>query len=555
VTEKDLLGLLDQLTAGWENETVEFKEASRDYGTDKIGSYFSALSNEANLRGSESAWLVFGVRNKTRMVVGTDYRSELERQQSLKWQITQGTEPSVTFRNVYEVNHPDGRVVMMEIPPAPAGIPIAWQGHYYARAGESLVSLGLDKQDQIRRQSLADWSAVIVPDATVDQFDPEALGQARRAFAAKYPTRFTLAEVMSWPVTVFTDRAKLTVNGRVTRAGLLLVGKAEASWWLSPHPAQLTWSLMGPPRGYEHFGPPFLVSSTALWHRIRNVQLRLIWPGTLMQTEVPQYDERSVLETIHNAIAHQDFLRAGRVLVQEYSDKVVVTNEGGFFDGLPDEYAAGSRSPTRYRNPMLAQAMVELGMIDTLGFGIFDMYGRQARRFLPMPDYDLSTPTQVKVTIHGAIVDEAYTRMLMARTDLPLTDILALDRMQKGLPISDDVVAHLRGQRLVEGRRPHLRVTSQVGDATSTRTGYIHARGQDDQHYLRLIVDYLNQFGTATRQDIDDLLRGKLADELTADEKTRKVANLLTKLRRDGHIRNAGTRSSPVWKLAQPDDE
>ena len=76
----------------WEGETVEFKEASRDYSTDKIGSYFSALSNEANLHGSDAAWLVFGVRNKTRAVVGTDYRPELERQQTLKWQITQGTE-------------------------------------------------------------------------------------------------------------------------------------------------------------------------------------------------------------------------------------------------------------------------------------------------------------------------------------------------------------------------------------------------------------------------------------------------------------------------------
>ena len=88
---------------------------------------------------------------------------------------------------------------------------------------------------------------------------------------------------------------------------------------------------------------------------------------------------------------------------------------------------------------------------------------------------------------------------------------------------------------------------------TSTAAGYIHARGQDDQHSLRLIVDYLNELGTTTRQDIDDLLRGKLADTLTVDEKTRKVANLLTKLRREGHIRNVGSRSNPVWEFAPGD--
>ncbi len=55
-----------------ENEVVEFKQASDGYSTDDIGKYFSALANEANLRGANGGWLVFGVNNKTRGVVGTD---------------------------------------------------------------------------------------------------------------------------------------------------------------------------------------------------------------------------------------------------------------------------------------------------------------------------------------------------------------------------------------------------------------------------------------------------------------------------------------------------
>jgi ATP-dependent DNA helicase RecG len=553
VTEQEMQALLDRLIAGGERETVEFKEASRDYKTGRIGEYFSALSNEANLRGADTAWLVFGIDDKTRLVVGTDYRPELDRQNGLKWQITQNTEPSVTFRDIHVFDHPDGRVLFFGIPPAPQGIPIAWNGHYYARAGESLVSLGLDKLDTIRSQGLgSDWSAVPVPDATFDDLDPEALTQARAAFALKYRHRFDEAEVMGWPVEVFTDRARLTRGGQLNRAALLLLGRPESALLLSPHPAQLTWGLYGESRAYEHFGPPFLLTTTWLYRRIRNTPLRLVQPGTLMQVEVPKYDERIVLEAIHNAVAHQDASRAGRVLVQEFPDRLVVTNEGGFFDGQPGEYAAGQRSPIRYRNQTLAQAMAEFGMIDTMGFGILDMHQRQMRRFLPMPDYDLSEPNRVKVTIHGAVVDEAYTNLLMQRGDLPLTDVLALDRVQKGLPIPDDMVKRLRRAKLVEGRRPHMRVAALVADATSTRSGYIHARGQDDLHYLRLIVDYLDQFGQGTRQDIDDLLRGKLADSLDPDEKTRKIANLLTKLRRDGHIRNTGTRTNPVWTLADP---
>ncbi|MDR2373823.1 MAG: putative DNA binding domain-containing protein [Bifidobacteriaceae bacterium] len=551
MTEQDLLDLLDRLIAGWENEIVEFKEAGQDFSTGRIGQYFTALTNEANLRDADAGWLVFGVSDKTRQVVGTSYRPQPGRLQSLKAQIAQDTEPSVTFRAIHEVSHADRRVVMMEVPPAPDGIPISWKGHYYARAGESLVPLGLDKQDQIRRQGLnRDWSAVLVRDATVEDFDSDALAEARRAFALKHRRRFTEEEVLNWPVTVFTDRAKLTSKGKIMRAALLLIGKPEAAVQLSPHPAQLTWSLVEPNRAYEHFGPPFLLTTHWLYRRVRNVRLRLMWPGTLKPVEVAQYDERMVMEALHNAVAHQDYTRGGRILVQEFADHLVLTNEGGFFDGWPDEYAVGAKSPTRYRNPVLAQAMTELGMIDTLGYGIFDMHNRQMRRYLPMPDYDLAEPTQVRLTIHGSVADEAYTNLLMARTDLPLIDVLALDRVQKGLPIPEAAVKRLRQQKLIEGRRPHLRVAPMVADATATRAGHIHARGQDDLHYLRLIVDYLTQFGSATRKDIDDLLRGKLSDTLTPAEKTRKVANLLTKLRRDGHIRNAGTRTSPLWLLA-----
>ena len=79
-----MMELLDRLIHDWESEIVEFKQADNDYPTDKIGAYFSALSNEANLRGAERAWLIFGVCDRTRKIVGSDYRPEPERLQSTK---------------------------------------------------------------------------------------------------------------------------------------------------------------------------------------------------------------------------------------------------------------------------------------------------------------------------------------------------------------------------------------------------------------------------------------------------------------------------------------
>lgn len=156
MTEPELQQMLQRLVADWEHECVEFKAATNDYDTSDIGKYFSALSNEANLRGLSSAWLVFGVNGKTRCVTGTDYREDKERLQSLKHQIAQGTDPSTSFREIHELRTQLGRVVLFEVPAAPRGIPIAWQTHFYGRNGESLTGLSIAKQDQIRAQSLAD---------------------------------------------------------------------------------------------------------------------------------------------------------------------------------------------------------------------------------------------------------------------------------------------------------------------------------------------------------------------------------------------------------------
>lgn len=550
--QTELFRLLHQLITTWENEVVEFKQASNDYSTDDIGKYFSALANEANLRGAERGWLVFGVNNKTRTVVGTDYRTQRDRLQSLKQQIAADAEPRVTFREIHEFQHADGRVLLFEIPAAPLGMPIAWKGHYYARAGESLSPLGLDKLDEIRGQTLSqDWTAQVVPAATLADLDETAVAKARESFARKYANRIDLPEVTGWPLSTFLDRARLTQGGRITRAALLLLGKEEAAYLLSPHPAQMTWSLEGSERAYQHFGLPFLLTTTALYQRIRNIQLRILPQNELVPVEVPKYDQKIVLEALHNCIAHQDYGRNGRVVVKEQPDRLVFENQGSFFEGQPDDYVAGHKTPHRYRNPFLVQAMVELNMIDTMGYGIRDMYLGQARRYFPMPDYDLSEPGEVRMTLYGGVVDIAYSRLLIQKTDLPLADVLALDRVQKKLPIPDAAATRLRKAGLIEGRKPNYFVSAEIAAATASKADYIRTRAFDDEHYAKLLTEYLKKYQRANRAEINQLLLDKLSDALTEEQKVKKIDNLLTKLRRAGRIHNAGSRGQPAWALAE----
>ena len=548
--------LLDQLLANWENEVVEFKRAGDGFSTSDIGKYFSALSNEANLHDADRAWLVFGVDNTSQSVCGTDYRLEPERLKGTKLQIAQGTQPSVTFKEIHTLDHGAGRVLMFEIPPAPRGIPIAWNGHYYARAGESTVSLGLDKLDTIRAQTTStDWTAEVVSAARLSDLDPDVIDQTRRSFADKHANRFSLADVNDWSIETLLDRSRLTRGGEITRATLLLLGKREAAHLLNPHPAQLTWRLEAEEKAYEHFGPPFLLTSSRVYRRIRNVQLRVLPDDSLLPIEVAKYDQKIILEALHNCIAHQDYRLCSRVVVTEYPDRLVLENGGGFFEGQPTDYLFGTKTPHRYRNPFLTQAMSELNMIDTMGYGIHQMFSGQAKRYFPLPDYDLTVDQLVRLTLHGRVIDLAYSRLLIQNTSLSLDDILALDRVQKGLALDPFTVRRLRRAGLVEGRQPTLHVSAAVAQATASKAAYIRMRGQDDAFYDRLVMDFLRNFSSASRRDIDDLLLGKLGDRLNDEQKRRKIGHLLTRLRRARRIRNAGSRKAPRWVLDAPDAE
>lgn len=551
MTAAALRSRLTDLISTWENEVVEFKEASNSYSTTDIGKYFSALSNEANLKDADAGWLVFGVNNKSRAIVGTDYRPAPDHLQSLKRQIAEGADPTTTFRHLHVVEVDGKRVVMMEIPPAPRGIPIGWQGHFYARSGESLAPLNLAKLDEIRAQTVdSDWSAQVVDGATLDDLDPKAVERARSDFALKHKNRIDPEEVRNWPVATLLDRAKITQRGQVTRAALLLLGRAESAYLLSPHPAQMTWKLVGQETAYEHFGPPFLLATSQLYQRIRNIQLRLLPDDELLPHEVAKYDQKVVLEALHNCIAHQDYRQNQRIIVTEQPDRLVFENAGRFFEGLPEEYVRGDKTPRGYRNPYLVQAMVELNMIDQLGYGIQRMYKTQRERYLPMPDYEVAGDAVV-MTVYGGVVDPAYTRVLMENGGLKLADVLALDRVQKRLDVPDAAIQALKRKGLVEGRRPNLRVSAAVAAASSRQAEYIKTSAFDDQHYADLVLKFLSKFGSASRKEIDELLWDKLSDSLNDAQKKSKIGNILTRLRVDGAIFNAGSRAAPEWKASE----
>jgi len=552
MTDADLLNLLDKLLAlPAETEWLEFKEAKRSYDFNKLGRYVSALSNEANLQNRDAAWLVFGVNNRHE-VVGTQYRPDRSCLDLLKKEVADKTSNRLSFTEIHELKHAAGRVLMFEIPPAPKGLPTAWQGHFFGREGESLAALSLVELEQIRGQILPDWSASLCAGATLDDLDPLAITIARQNYKAKH---LKLADEMDgWSNAVFLNKAKVTINGQITRTAILLLGREESVHYLSPAQVQITWVLkdtQGNDKDYQHFYPPFLLQTEALFARIRNLTYRYLQDNTLFPTEVEQYDAWVIRELLHNCVAHQDYSLHGRINVVEQDDALLFSNPGGFIPQTVEQVITSDSPPDHYRNPFLAQAMVELNMIDTIGSGIRRVFNTQRARFFPFPDYDLSDGRQVKVKLFGKVLDENYTRLLMRHADLDLSDVMALDRVQKRHALSDVEFRALKRKRLIEGRRPNLIVAAHIAEVTGEQAAYIRNRIFDKQHYKKMVIEYLRKFDHASPKDIDELLICKLPELLSLEQKKNMIKNLFQEMtKKDKTICNAGGRGNNArWEL------
>ena len=539
-----------------ETEWVEFKTAANSFHFSELGKYFSAISNEANIKGKEYGWLIFGVDDKSRDILGTNYRFSRKDLDSLKREIANKTTNRITFIEIYELDFSEGRVIMFQIPAAPKGIPVAWEGHYYGRDGESLSALNIQEIEYIRNQNKgSDWSAVICEDASIDDLMPEALAKAKDEFKKKY--NHLSQEIEEWDDITFLNKAKIAIQGKITRTAIILLGRTESEHFISPGVAKLSWILKSDEnieKDYEHFGPPFILNVEKFLKKIRNLKYRYLPDNTLFPIEINQYEPYVIREVLHNCIAHQDYRLNSRIIVVERQDDLLFTNAGDFIPGNVEAVIEQDAPQSYYRNHFLATAMVNLNMIDTIGGGIKKMFYLQKNRFFPLPSYDLSKKDKVSVRITGKVIDENYTRLLMKNTNLDLQTIIALDKVQKKERIDKEEYRKLKKQKLVEGRYPSIYVVSKIEEAAGDKTQYIKHRAFNKKHYKKMIIDLLKEFGATSRKEIDDLLMNKLSDILTDKQKKKKIGNLLYEMAyKDKTIKNIGSYKKSSWILLMQD--
>ena len=541
-----LINIFQSLISHKESEVVEFKKAENNFDFDDLGKYFSALSNEANLRGLEFAWLIFGYDEKKHKIVGTSYKNGESALNNLKHDFAQHTTDGQTFREIVPIEVDGNRILMFKIPASPRNIVMKWKGIAFGRDGESLKPLNQSKMDEIRHQTPEpDWSAELVPNATIDDLDEVAIAKARKMFK-KVHSRIPAEEVNRWSTEEFLSKCELMVDGKLTRAAIILLGKMFSDSKLRPAVAEVTWTLRDEKQDvvdYEHFSVPFILTVDEILAKIHNLTLREMPGGTLFPDTMKQYDDYTIREALHNCIAHQDYTMRQRINFVENPGFLYYANGGSFIPGTL-ENALATNGPQRFfRNACLCKAMVHFNMIDTVSRGIKKMFTEQMERRFPMPDYEIDNEKkEVAVRIYGNAINERYTKLLKDNDNLTLHDCISLDAIQKGHRIDEEIAQDLMKRGLIEGEAPNYTISLGVAKASKQLPGYTRVRGLERDKLKQMILQYIQNAGSdgAKRDAILEYLQGTLPSRNTYEQNETLIYHLLSELRKAGLIEANG---------------
>ena len=540
---EELITLARQRRDAGETEWMEFKtnigESRCSITYEGVGKYISGLSNSACLKYKSYGYLVLGVEDGTWNVVGTNLRIPTTKygNQDYELWLRKNCSPIIPFE-IEEFEYEGKHVVIFEIQAA-TGEPVNFKGMAYVRVQSNLTQLK-DFPDYVRQiyNSQKDWSSEIVKDATFEDLDPDAIMKARELYAKKHEN--LREEMKSWDDVKFLNKAKITQKGKITNTAILLLGRSESESLISPAVARIRWIYKdnaGNERDFSIETCPFVIAVETIYKKIRNFKYRYMNPSllSLVPEELDTYDPFIIREALNNAITHQDYGCHGMINVVEEEDRLIFSNLGSFIPNSIKSVLENDAPEENYRNKMLANAMVELGLVDTIGSGIRRMFNKQRDRLFPMPDYDFSG-NRVKVTIIGKVIDIDYAMLLTKDKMLNLIEIEMLSRLQMHKSLSDDEISYLRKRKLVEGRKSSLYIAKGVAKATDQKAEYTRNKGFDDNYYKDLILKALDQHVTMSRPEIDTLLMTKLPEALTDKQKVSKIGNLLTSLRKTNEI-------------------
>lgn len=529
-------------------EWKEFKNLKNSFCGDERNDVISYVSAIANMEGG---YLVVGVHDKTLEIVGTDTYN-YDRQKAILRMTERCTNLSSEGLDIEEFITDDTKKVVwvIHIPKHRPKLPVYAHDKAWQRIEDSLVELTSERLNAILDEPLVsdtDWSAVIVPNATIDDLDELAIAKAKVMFK-KVHNRIPSAEVNAWSVEEFLSNAGVMIDGGITRAAIILLGKPVSVFKLRPAVVRVTWSLRdehGDVVDYEHFTAPFILTVDQILAKVHNLTMREMPGGTLFPDVMQQYDDYSMREVLHNCIAHQDYTLQERINLVENPGFLYYANGGSFIPGTLQKALATHGPQRHYRNECLCNAMVNFNMIDIVGRGIRKIFNEQWKRHFPMPDYEIDAANkEVAVRLYGNAINEKYTTLLKEKKDLTLEDCILLDAVQKGHRINETDANNLLSRGLVEGEYPDLTISLSIARQTKQVPEYTRLKGLEKDKLKQMVIQFLQNSGSegARREFIYKYLKDVLPSNKTEEQQLRIVGRLLVEMNEEGLIGKEGLR-------------
>jgi len=374
--------LLDAL----EDEHLEFKEAKKQYDIHKLLKYCVALSNEGG------GYLILGVTDKApRKVVGSQAFFN-------RGEITARVLEVLKIRvELQELDHPDGRVVVIRIPSRPIGTPLHYEGTYLMRAGGDLVPMSQDQLKRIFAEGGPNWFERmarfdISPDEVVSLLDTQSYFElvdlpyptsqegvlarlAQERLIVERPSGWSITNLAAILLAKRLDSFPSEISRKAPRV-VLYEGKNKLTT------REDRTENKGFAVGFENL-IDFIHSSAPLNHFVEQV----------VREEVKMFPRQAIRELVANALVHQDFEASGQsVMFEMYSDRFEVSNPG-----LPPIKIERFIDEYQSRNERLAELMRRLGLCEEKGSGIDKVVHLSEIYQLPAPDFRTSDTRTIAV--------------------------------------------------------------------------------------------------------------------------------------------------------------
>lgn len=387
-----LVGLVNELLKSpSETPWIEFKQ-NKD-NPQEIGEYISALSNAAALERKANAYMIWGIENKSRDIVGTKFRPEIAKKgnQPLESWLLQLLQPRIHFQ-FNEIPMDDQRVVLLEINRA-AHRPVAFSGTEYIRIGE--VKKPLKEAPELERQLWRIFDTIPFEEGvTLERVSADGVLQL-----LDYPSYFDLLGI---PLPANPEQILNTLTDdllicpcdaggwNITNLGSILFAKQLKEFPRLKRKAIRVVQYRGNGRTEtykeQEGGKGYACGFAGLIDYINGLLPANEVLGKAIRKNIPMYPEVAVRELVANALIHQDFSVSGAgPMVEIFDSRIEITNPG---KPLVDTWRFLD-TPPRSRNEILASLMRRLGICEERGSGIDKVVLAIETHQLPAPLFEI----------------------------------------------------------------------------------------------------------------------------------------------------------------------